>query len=454
MTIPKPNTIYEARSALPTSQSFERGLREPLALAALLLVATALVVGGVNRSGHHLAVQLAALPAFYLLLRAARALPMPATFALVAIGVAALQLVPMPWALWTSLPGHELPSRVLEAAGIGGGWRPISVDPGATAVALSLMFAPLTAYVAFSRLPWRTVRRLLGLIALFCAGLALFGVAQRMSGGWSLYGGGHVGYATGLMINRNHHADIIIAAILLLPLAIPADHRRETNFAMSAVLVMLAISVAATTSRAGMVLTVPALALALGVTWRISSKRLVWATPAMALIVLLLATLPQFQDIASRFVTSATDDRVVIIDSAWVAMRDFWPWGSGYGTFVPVYAVYEDLDRLHALYITAAHNDYLQLLLEGGLLALLTMLVAVLLILRRGLALLTTPGSVEQWLPFAVVAVLLAHSWVDYPLRMAALSVLFGACFGATESNNRSEVQSNESQKRGRSLRG
>jgi O-antigen ligase len=432
-----PNAVAPARTAPPPRWARGKALREPLALATLVLMVAALVLGGVNRSGHHLLVQLAALPAFYLLLRRPEPLPLPAKFACGALVLGALQLVPLPHALWTALPGRELAVQVLEAAGRGGGWRSLSLDPGATAAALSLVFAPLVAFLAVARLPWPAVRSLLGLVALLGAGLALLGVMQRMTGGLSVYGGGHTGYATGLMINRNHHADVIVAAILLLPLAISPERRRDTALPLSIVLVLLFVSVAATTSRAGILLALPALALALAVTWRVTGRRLFYGALAMAGLAALLATLPQFQSLAARFAETAIDDRTTIADSAWVAMRAFWPWGSGYGTFVPVYAAFEDLDRIHALYVTAAHNDYLQLLLEGGIAALATILGALLIIAHRGWALRSATAGGEQWLPFAVAIALLVHSWPDYPLRMSALSVLLGACLGAVEALKR-----------------
>jgi O-antigen ligase len=49
------------------------------------------------------------------------------------------------------------------------------------------------------------------------------------------------------------------------------------------------------------------------------------------------------------------------------AIGDYWPWGSGFGTFVPVYAGYEKPAEISARYINRAHNDWLEMVLEGGI---------------------------------------------------------------------------------------
>src|SRR5690606_33859646 len=52
-------------------------------------------------------------------------------------------------------------------------------------------------------------------------------------------------------------------------------------------------------------------------------------------------------------------------------ISDYFPWGSGFGSFEYVYRIYEPQELLHPTYLNQAHNDWLQFPIEGGLLAVL-----------------------------------------------------------------------------------
>ena len=121
--------------------------------------------------------------------------------------------------------------------------------------------------------------------------------------------------------------------------------------------------------------------------------------------------------------------REAILKTTGRAIGDTMPLGSGLGSFVKVYPLYENLDQATPEYVIHAHDDYAELTLELGL-------AGVLLIL----------GFVAWWLaavragwrmgggwPYARAAsiatgVMLVHSLVDFPLRTAALSATFAMC--------------------------
>jgi O-antigen ligase len=405
-----------------------------LAAAGGLLLA-ALLAGGANGSFNHLVVQLAALPLFYLLLRAGDLhLTLAAKAALVALAVAALQLVPLPPVVWQSFPGGGQAATIYDAVGIPTGWRPLALDPGAAAMALSCLFAPLALYVGVTSLDQHSIRRLLGIIAIFAALSAALGIFQKLTGGLTLYASEHRGTSTGLMINRNHHADIIIAGILLLPFAVPRLQSRQWRVPVSVVVCGMAIAVLATTSRMGMLMALPALVISLGMLWRLSWRWLAMLAALFGVVAALLPFLPAYAPIIGRFAGATADERLTIASNTLVAIRHFWPWGSGYGSFVPVYAAFEDLDLVHARYIVAAHDDYLQILLEGGLSGLLTLIGVLLMTAFSGWRLYQARVGPEGWAPWAVVILLLVHSAFDYPLRMAALAAVFATCLGAADA--------------------
>src|SRR5690606_13196271 len=57
-------------------------------------------------------------------------------------------------------------------------------------------------------------------------------------------------------------------------------------------------------------------------------------------------------------------------------LTDYFPWGSGFGSFEYVYRIYEPLELLRPAYLNQAHNDWLQFPIEGGLPAILIAAVA------------------------------------------------------------------------------
>jgi len=113
------------------------------------------------------------------------------------------------------------------------------------------------------------------------------------------------------------------------------------------------------------------------------------------------------------------------------------PLGSGMGTFVPVYASVEKSEDLLAnVFANRAHNDVLELWLETGVVGLALMAVFAMWFILRSLDVWgRTPVGlrpIDQSLARAatiVVALLIAHSFVDYPLRTGAMMAMMAfAC--------------------------
>jgi O-antigen ligase len=112
------------------------------------------------------------------------------------------------------------------------------------------------------------------------------------------------------------------------------------------------------------------------------------------------------------------------------------PFGSGFGTFAPIYEKFEPRTLLTGKYVNHAHNDWLELWVTGGAPAVL-IAVGFLTWLAASIFKLWSRGQQEtrvldlalaQAAPIVIVLLLL-HSAADYPLRTAALSVMFAiAC--------------------------
>lgn len=404
----------------------------PLALATMLWT---LVAGGSGREINLALVFFGSLPLLYAVLRSK---PQGETawtlkLALVLLALAALQLVPLPPSLWTALPGRDLAAQALVASGQEPGWRPLALDPAAAAVSLLAVVPALTMHAAVLRLEPRKVKRLLALVALFAIASAIVGIAQRLIGGGALYATEHAGTALGLFANRNHHADLLVAGILLT-VTIPLGRTGKSARAIAtAAVVLLAFAVVATTSRAGIALAIPAIIAALVAIWRPGRRAAPLLGAGLVAGGIAMLLVPAFSDIFARFGLAADDQRLTMATDTLAATRAMWPWGSGYGSFVPVYMAHENLDMIDARFVVAAHNDYLQLALEGGLPGVLTALAGPLALALLAWQMLSRRAPMAAWAAWGVGAVLLAHSALDFPLRTPALAMLFGLCTAAAQ---------------------
>jgi len=113
----------------------------------------------------------------------------------------------------------------------------------------------------------------------------------------------------------------------------------------------------------------------------------------------------------------------------WQASGHYLPVGSGSGSFQSVYRLQEPLSSVTTTFMNHAHSDWLELMLETGLVgAVLAALLLTWWVARvRATWRAEPPDRFAQAAAIASAAMLL-HSVVDYPLRTAALSAVFAMC--------------------------
>ena len=123
--------------------------------------------------------------------------------------------------------------------------------------------------------------------------------------------------------------------------------------------------------------------------------------------------------------------------SSWQAALAFWPLGSGPGSFAAVYPQFQP-SGLGAS-VEHAHNDYVQLLMEFGVLSVALAGLAAWLISRQALSLyrrLRVAGPEQSAVRLQLccglgLLALLLHSWVDFNLRIPANAMLAACLLGA-----------------------
>ncbi|RPH64302.1 MAG: O-antigen ligase domain-containing protein [Acidobacteria bacterium] len=107
-------------------------------------------------------------------------------------------------------------------------------------------------------------------------------------------------------------------------------------------------------------------------------------------------------------------------------IRDFWPAGTGLGTYQTAMAVYQQSDR--SVFFNQAHNQYLHLAAEGGFLLAIPAAAIVVAFVRLFAIRLARDTSSTAWIRIgaatALVAVAVQGFW-ETALRMPANSILF-----------------------------
>ena len=364
--------------------------------------------------------------------------------AIVAIAVVALQMAPLPPAVWSGLgPRHNLVEGY-RALGLALPALPLSMTPAASLDSLLGLIPPLAIFCSIVRLKaYRPSWLAIGLVAGTVAGI-LIGALQVASASseqspWYLYEETNVGTAVGFFANANHMATLLVVTLPFLA-AIAASARRASMQRYSAVLaltigaaLLMLVGLALNGSLAGYGLALPVVAasaliiLPSGSRLRLGAVALAGAL-LIAAVIGLEATSIGSSKLGSEATTSV-QSREDILATTSRAMRDFLPFGSGLGSFRQVYQLYERPDQVTNTYVIHAHNDYAELALETGAAGILLMLlflawwaVAVWRVWRTAEA-----GPFARAASIASAA-MLVHSLVDFPLRTAAMSACFAMC--------------------------
>jgi O-antigen ligase len=395
------------------------------------------------------------IPAFYYLRRIDLApVKMLATLLGLMLVWMALQLVPLPPALWQGFPGRSVIARLDQLAGLEGAWRPLSLAPFRGMNAILGTVVPVTALLLAVSMKMRTRITLFAIVGI---GLidATFGILQVIGGPGSplyLFAITSRGAPAGIFANENHSAvfsSLVLLAIARLSIEKPGSHDPVwLRFAAAPAFTFILLAVLVTGSRAGFAATLVALIAAAamvllkkrekkagpGVPHRSANLQgrgglLILAFAAALAVVIAgfvwLQRTPALEEMLAR--SSFEDLRWQLWPLLGTMAGEHWLLGTGFGSFDAVYRLYEPTELLLTRYVNHAHNDWAQILIEGGLPAIL-LLVAGFGWLCRTLWVNLRQSDGPQvnlifWL--ACIAIISAASIVDYPLRTPIFQCVF-----------------------------
>ncbi|MFN4097667.1 MAG: O-antigen ligase family protein [Sphingomonas sp.] len=419
--------------------------------AALAVLVAALLFGGASRieTGGAFLTRLVTLGAFVWLVWQRRVgtlrIERPAALIWLAmIALVLIQIIPLPYSIWTALPGRELAKASVDLVGEQP-WGAISLTPARTLDALLMLLCAFVAYVIGSQLDAAARTMLLTVALGVMVVSAMLAIAQVGSGPQSplyFYAITNRDAGVGFFSNANHLANFLSGGIVLTGwwLAQRASDRRAPTtgelFSAGLIVALFLVAIFTTTSRAGTVFALIALCFAatflplrqLGISPRlaIGGGLAALATGATVVVLLLTGVLGS----GAFSFTGGESQRVALVPELLGIARDFLPFGTGVGSFDPIYRSYETRDGLQFAYLNQAHNEYLQILIELGIFGLAALVAGLVWYARRAWqAIRSAPESrtvarQQRAAAMAMVFVVL-HSAGDYPLRTDGFAVYF-----------------------------
>lgn len=420
-----------------------------------------IMLGGASLAGYqvNLALQLMALP---ILVAAFVATPHGQQvsartlqwLAAAMFGLMALQLVPLPPAVWTALPGRGDVATGFELLGQPLPWLPVSLSPDET-LADILWLLPAAA-VLFGMLRLGAFRpQLIAWTIVGATFVAILMGTVQVGGGASspfyFYDVTNRGVAVGPFANANHMATLMLVCIpfLFALMGRAKGQRKSTSQSgivtiCAAMLVLVLVGLLINRSLAGVGLAVPVVLSSLLLLRRragvpVLGLSLVGLVSAAAVAMVFLFPIGNavFGDDGGGVSTRSTS-----IGTTLKAAGDHLPLGSGFGSFAEVYRTHEDPATITSTYMNHAHSDYAEVLLEGGIPAALLIVALLIWWARRTGAIWTRDedgSSIAKAASIAAAAILL-HSLVDYPLRTAAIAALLAVCLALMTGARASET--------------
>ena len=360
------------------------------------------------------------------------------------VAIAAIQLIPLPPQIWRALGGRESIAREYELLGMSGDWAPISMGPQGTVRAIVSMLPPLAMAALVGRLTRPALPVLLRFFVASVAICAILGVLQIGTGKPYFYAITNMGKSVGFFANSNHQATLMLS---MLPLAVAARRRpvaRGSKKPVDATDLFLATSTILAAACAVGTQSLAAIGL-LG--FAVIGSYLMWLGDSLSsfaivrrltialvlsLLILIGGAIFLSQVAIAASLDPAEGNRLVFARDTVTAIREYGSFGSGLGTFVDIYPIYQSVDHLSTHYVNHAHNDWLELALETGVLG-VGLVVSLLVIFAHSiLKSFRAPFRVSREARASVIAIIIIglHSLVDYPLRTAAIGSIFGMLCG------------------------
>ena len=355
--------------------------------------------------------------------------------------------------------------------------KSLSLDPYATTLILAdvaTLFVYFAAILVFTDTPHR-LRILVRTITIFGFMLAIFGLTQSFTTN-KVFWVRELSQSTafGPFINRHHFAGYMeLTMALPLGMLFAGSLDRDKRFAYIFAAVLMGVALVMTNSRGGVISLVAEILFLLVMSGfrkrktrevpeksqRIKRAAL-RAAFALSLIVALFAgvVLLGGESALSRFAgTVNSEDPTTGRAHFWNVTLDIIKAhpivGTGLGAFPTVYTRYDS--RNGSFRLEQVHNDYLQIMSDGGIVGAALGLVFVVMLFRYGFARRESPDDYRSGVALGALAgcfAVLVHSFFDFTLHTTANALLFLVMAALATMNGRVEQPSKRRRRRRRRL--
>jgi putative inorganic carbon (HCO3(-)) transporter len=347
-----------------------------------------------------------------------------------------LQIVPLPGAVVSLLSPASY--RIYRYYSVGSaGFMPLSLDTYRTTIELLKETAFLVVFLIVMRSGREpgVVRRMMKYLVFagFC--ISIFAIVQKATWNGEMYWFRELslgGTPFGPFVNRNHFAGFIGMMIPLgLGLAL-TDHQKEKKVLFGFLSVIMAVALCFSLSRGGITGFFSGIALFAFLLGKDKvQKKGVWLVGIFLIVLLTYLLYLGVQPVVARFYSTdiTAEQRLTVWTATIGAIRDYWFAGSGPGTFVDLFPLYSPAG-LQSIY-DHAHNDYLEFILENGVVGTLLLAAFGVLILRTVLKG-KVKGRIEIMRAAALASVcsIAVHSLFDFNLHILSNLLLFGCVLG------------------------
>lgn len=335
---------------------------------------------------------------------------------------------------------QSVPFGSVSSPGIGDIGRTISFEPFATRVtALHVGFIAAFAVIAFACIDSATrLRRLMAALTVFGFAYSFYAILQSVLSPEKIYGiyDPRAGSPFGSFVNKHDYAAIIeLVAAVPMGLLFSGSLRQDKRFLYLVAVGLMGTSLILSGSRGGLVAFVSQIFLLVILSSRTKGGGGVVLKGALSIVLVAAAvggavfvggdtSLTRISETATS--GDVTSNRTQIWATTLEIVRDNWLLGAGVGAFPQAYTRYDPTGGFER--VEQAHNDYLQLIADAGIVGLalgVLFIVGFVAAGRRGLA---ADNEYRRGVALAALAGcfgVLMHSLFDFVLHITAVSVMF-----------------------------
>ena len=339
-----------------------------------------------------------------------------------------------------------------DSAGVKGIPRTISLEPFATQstalhmLALSAFFAIALVYLDSAK----RLRRVVTVFTVFGFIYAFYAILQSLLSPNKIYGiyGPASAVPFGSFVNRHNFA-ALIELLICLPLgliftgAVASDKRLLYIVAIA----LMGSSLLLSGSRGGFVALLAMIIILIIVTSRARGRKNLVLKAAMSLLLIAAAlggaifvggetSLTRFADSATS--QDITSNRTLIWGQTLKVIAAHLPFGSGLGAYAQAYTPFDPSSGYER--VEQAHNDYLQILSDAGLVGLIIGALFLFWFMREGMTNVKRRNTFRRGVAagaFAGCSAILVHSIFDFVLHITAISTMFLMVMGMLIASGR-----------------